>query len=367
VPMLGPTPTMPSDSLSPVQRLYAQLLDEKTHEPAAPEIRLGVAAALAAHPFDSDAAAHLDDMLTDSDRSVRQAAIGGLATIFAARPEAVSELLYDERALDSLRPFYEAVARYLSTVGTPEALDALLAVLEHEEHVDDHQWLLDRVAATARFSTAMLALRLQVEERRDPERATFLAEILARRDDERGHARLVRQSRRTYVDSLVARGPDGVRLLCRIATGVGNLDTQEEIVERLAAQRAKTEATVRALARDPTAPGAACAVMTLGYWDDPESVEALVALARSSASSSKDVREAALEALARLEAPEAIELLCEGMEDEGLDEVTRWTCAEGLGAIGNTAALPALEAVAAKYAERELGKYAREAIEAIRE
>ena len=101
----------------------------------------------------------------------------------------------------------------MSTVGTPEALDELLAVLEQGDDIDEHRWLLDRIAATGGFTTAMLALRMQVEQRRDPERGMFLAEILARRDDDRGHARLLRESPRFYADSLLARGPAGVRTL----------------------------------------------------------------------------------------------------------------------------------------------------------
>jgi HEAT repeat protein len=80
----------------------------------------------------------------------------------------------------------------------------------------------------------------------------------------------------------------------------------------------------------------------------------------------RHVQEAALEALCRLEAPEALETLCEAMADDHVNEVTRWTCAEALGTIGNAAALPALEAIANEHSAETLGAYARAAIEAIR-
>jgi HEAT repeat protein len=139
---------------------------------------------------------------------------------------------------------------------------------------------------------------------------------------------------------------------------------REECGTRLAAQRKRTEATVYALAGDPASPGAAIAVMTLGHWDDPKSVETLLAIARDPARP-RDVRDEALESLALLEAPEAIDTLGEAMADPRVHEITRCKCADALGAIGNPAALPALEALAKTEPAAQLRTSVRKAIESI--
>jgi HEAT repeat protein len=61
----------------------------------------------------------------------------------------------------------------------------------------------------------------------------------------------------------------------------------------------------------------------------------------------------------------AIEDLCAALADDQVSNYTRWTCAEGLGAIGKEEALPALEAVVKGSADAILVARAREAIQAI--
>jgi len=104
--------------------------------------------------------------------------------------------------------------------------------------------------------------------------------------------------------------------------------------------------------------------MTLGFWDDPKSVSTLLAIAHDP-TRPRDVRDEALEALARLEAPEAIETLGEAMADPRVDEITRCKCADALGEIGNPAALPALEALAKGEPPRQVREAVRRAIESI--
>jgi HEAT repeat protein len=199
----------------------------------------------------------------------------------------------------------------------------------------------------------------------DYQRAELLAEILARRGVDAGHAFLLRTGDRMLIDDYIARGPDGIRLLCRVAPDLAS-NAQDEVAERLAMRRNRTEPTIRQILGDRSAPAAATAAMTLGYWDDPWSVEALLAIARDWTCPA-DLREAALEALCRLEAPEAIEELCEAMADDRVNETTRWYCADALGAIGNAAALPALEQLARSNPSGQLGVSVKAAIKAIQQ
>jgi HEAT repeat protein len=355
---------LPSDDPTAVHELVYQLHDRRTFGPAPASTRAAVATALAAHPGVPHAAAALAELLCDRDGDVREAATAALAAIFGDRPDAVLEIADDKLRESARRPLYDAIQRSLCRVDSAEALHALLLVLEGSPDPDDSTWLLDRVAATARFSNELLVARLAEEEGRDPERAGFLAEILDRRGVDAGHAYLLRDAHRSYIDQLVARGPYGIRALCRLSPEVG-LNGMDYVAERLAAQRAKTEATVREIAADLEAPGALTAVTTLGYWDSPEHVDSLLAIARDRRCP-RDVREAAIEALCRLEAPEAIETLCVAMADAGVTDTTRWACATALGAIGNVAALPALEVTARGATDGTLRQAARDAILAIR-
>jgi HEAT repeat protein len=121
---------------------------------------------------------------------------------------------------------------------------------------------------------------------------------------------------------------------------------------------------MREILRDRAAPSILTAAWTLAHWDEPEYVETLISIAHDGRCA-RNVRDAALDALCELQAPEAIETLCEAIADGAVGETTRWICADALGLIGNTAALPALEAVAKEHPTGRLGDRVRDAIRAI--
>ena len=345
---------MPSPEPTPVQALIHQLGNDTAADALA-----ATAVALAEHSGDP-AAEHLAALLgQDHGPLVRDAVIEALARIFAARPPTIAEVAIAQAdGYHDRRPFHRALQRALTRTDAPEALSALFVALENAPDIDDVTWLLDRVAATGRFTNEQLSRAL--EETRDLEHRGFLAGLLARREVDEGHALLLEAGPRVYGDRLLARGADGIRLLCRLGDAFEPY-LQEQIAERLAALRGKTEPTIREILRDLATPGAATAAHVLGYFDEIETAETLLAIARSSASPRK-ARDAALEALCQLEAPEAVQVLCDALSDTSAGDYTRWTCADALAVIGDPAALPALERAARDYATDLLGQHARDAI-----
>jgi hypothetical protein len=192
-----------------------------------------------------------------------------------------------------------------------------------------------------------------------------VAEVLGRRGVAQGYRALFDTfGSRLLYDEFIARGPEGIRILC--CTFPQWDDSNGEIAERLAARRKKTEAIIHELVRDPADPGFRTAVEVLGYWDEPAHVEILRQTAQDpSRHLDSYVREEAIDSLCRLEAPEAMELLIRTMLDREQVDWPRWHCAKALGAIGKTTALDALESVAKSDADKTLRENANEAIEVI--
>ena len=108
------------------------------------------------------------------------------------------------------------------------------------------------------------------------------------------------------------------------------------------------------------------AIQALSHWDEPHVVRILMGVA-DDPSHPRAVREAALAALCRLEAPEAIELLGCTLFDPDVSEETRCACADALGEIGNYGALEALEDVQHDDPDGPLAACARAAIANIRD
>jgi HEAT repeat protein len=265
-------------------------------------------------------------------------------------------------------PVREPAVRALASIGTPEALHPLFKLL-HEAGPGTRATVLGAIAGSERVPTdallSELDSRLQVEDEDAAERARLLAEILSIRGVDRGSEVLLDDfCCQTVVEGFIARGPDGVRALCRTLAGLDPF-TQQLIVQWTAARRRKVEATVYELIDDPSPERVAGAVTVLGGWDDPRSVETLLRVARDG-TRPRAIRDAALDSLCDLQAPEAIETLCAAMVDAEVEATTREACVGALGSIGNHAALPALEAMVAKGEGRTLERLARGAIERIR-
>jgi HEAT repeat protein len=62
-------------------------------------------------------------------------------------------------------------------------------------------------------------------------------------------------------------------------------------------------------------------VRVLGYWDEPHIAKKLLRMAEDS-TRTRALRDEAIEALGRIEAPEAMDLLVIAMQDEQLEDVT---------------------------------------------
>jgi hypothetical protein len=341
-------PTM----LDLAQRLY----DED------PSVRASAAAALGKHPDDTAACERLAGTLDDEDPRVREAVATALRSIFTARPDLVPTASADLHG-EGRKAYFATVLRFVALLDMDKALDALFAA---RPVGDVKEWgrLVEGLADEGRFATDHL-LGL-AEQDSDGDHLVVIGEILVHRNVEAGYGVLLGALEpRALIDDLVARGPEGVRVLCRVGHDEnGPMDT---IVERLALHRKATERTIREVAATRTvAGGAPLALLTLGYWDDPENVNTLLAAARD-LQCARDVRDAALEALCQLEAPEALDTLSEAMADPAVDEVTRWRCADALGEIGNVAALPALKAVSLAHPQGDMGSRARAAIRRIEE
>lgn len=168
---------------------------------------------------------------------------------------------------------------------------------------------------------------------------------------------------RQLYDAFVARGPEGIRILCCAFPDFD--DTLGDIAERLAARCKTTEAAVWELATDPSSGGDRTAVEVLGYWDEPHNVDLLIRIAQEPFRDPR-VRREAIVSLCRIEAPEAMDLLIRTMLDPLEVEWLRWDCAEALGAIGKPEPTDALEWILRSEADKTLRDLAREALEVIR-
>jgi HEAT repeat protein len=348
---------MPSaDAILLVSALCTQL------ESQDPLVRARAATALADHPDDLRAFEALRTALRDKTAAVREAATASLDRLIAASPEHVAWLVqhYENEG-------HAPLARFLARLGTPEAIEPLFESL-HDAGPKERTTLLDAIAVSDRVPTgwllSQLESRLAKDDIDDTERARLLAEILSLRGVDRGSQVLLDDfTSQTVVETFIARGPDGIRTLCRVLATCDPF-SQDPVIEWFAAKRKLVEATVYAVLEDRSSAGDAAAVRALGFWDDPRSVEALLRVANDD-TRSREVRDHALESLCRLEAPEAIDTLCAAMVDAEVDGTTRWTCAGALGDIGNAAALPALEALVKSKPGGQLERVAKEAIERI--
>jgi hypothetical protein len=197
---------------------------------------------------------------------------------------------------------------------------------------------------------------------------SLISELLAHRGVDAGYAmQLMYFSSRALIDGFIERGPEGVRMLCRVGSSLDEPMTEDEIVARLVAHRKATYDTIHEIVATGTvATGLPLAVRTIGYWDEPRSVELALAIAVDP-TRERVVRDEAIDALCQLEAPEAIDLLCATLTDPDVQETIPWRCATALGNIGNTAALPALEAISKAHPRGDLGSRARDAIAKIKE
>ncbi len=226
-------------------------------------------------------------------------------------------------------------------LGTRRALEAVFDAAAEGARGDDRDAIIARLAAAPGPSASYLIAQLAP---RDTPAARLAAEILARRGITRGLGDVIDACGSPQVyEAYVARGPRGIRTLCQ-AVPLPNLERIAQLAAHLASRRRVTEATVRELLDEPHLAASVVAAATLGQWDEPWSVEALMTVA-ADAARPRRLRDEALEALAHLQAPEAGELLAAALDDETIVEHVRAMCANGLGLIGNTAALPALRAL----------------------
>lgn len=250
------------------------------------------------------------------------------------------------------------LARRLARAGEGGALEVVFATLEAANDNDEVRRLIDRLVGASAVTSEQLERVL--DDGSDEERR-LAAEVLGRRGVERGWRVLFEDfASRTLADEYIAKGPEGIALMCRSFDVLADFD--ETLVKRMAQRRATTEATLLALACDAQAGGELAALRTLGFWDAPHVVELLMRVAEDPARR-REAREEALEALCRLEAPEAIDVIGRGMLDAELCVETRLTCAEALGAIGNIAGRAALEEAARCDLEGRVGEEARRVLE----
>jgi HEAT repeat protein len=178
---------------------------------------------------------------------------------------------------------------------------------------------------------------------------------------------------RVAIDALVLlldRGAPGdflapARILCSLVYGEDPL-AENDLAARLGQRRNRTDTLVHQLVRDPTSRAAGIAVLVLGFWDDPRSIDALLKVARDPAYP-RSIRDDALESLGQLEAPEAVEVLCEALEDPAVNAFVRRNCITALGYIGEPGAMPALEKVVRQGQDPDLVVAAKQAIEEIAE
>jgi len=128
--------------------------------------------------------------------------------------------------------------------------------------------------------------------------------------------------------------------------------------------------TLAVAARDPDATIAASATAALDalFTANPTraAIDALLKVVGDPAYA-RSIRDDALESLGQLEAPEAIEVLCEALDDDTVDAFVKRNCAAALGYIGEAEALPVLQQIVATSGDRELVETAKQAIEEIEE
>ena len=131
-----------------------------------------------------------------------------------------------------------------------------------------------------------------LDDRADGPQRRAAATILARRGNLRG-ARVVFEEypSDTLVDEYVARGAEGIRIVCSAASRCG--DASHRVASRLAALREVTGATVYAIAGDPACAGELAAICVLGHWDELQVVETLMQAAEDPLRR-REVREEAL-------------------------------------------------------------------------
>lgn len=307
----------------------------------------------------------LDDLtnaLDDRDPAAVRAAVGALDRIVATQPEALALLM--ARANDEDRPPLVGLARYLVRLGTPEAIDAALPTIAGDTTAEERRELLGMLVAASALTNARLEAILGDRDRRQDHVRRLAAEILGSRGVAAGHRALFESfGCRQLYDEFIARGPEGIRILCCAFPEFD--ETLGDIAERLAARRKATEATVRELAADPSAGGDRTAVEVLGYWDEPCNVELLIRVAEDPSRSTR-VRQAAIVSLCHIEAPEALDLLIRTMLDPQQVEWLRWECADGLGAIGKPEPIEALEWILRSDPDQLLRDIARRALDVIR-
>jgi hypothetical protein len=274
-------------------------------------------------------------LLRDRVPSVVEAVTATLDRLVAADPEVLKHLVALIR-----EDIDVPLVGYLLRLGSAEAIEAVLSCLDVPDADDNWHLVVDTVARSPVVTDERLD-RLARRGERDQRRAA--ATILSLRGVAPGIQILVGEFL-TYslVTDYVARGPDGIRALCGAVPF--SHESDHFVAERLARRRTKTAATVFELAEHPALGGDRVAVRVLGHWDEPRSVELLLAIAEDP-SRLREVRDAALESLCRIEAPEAIDVLGRAILDPEADPVTRWACESGLEAIGNHDALEKLRQV----------------------
>lgn len=297
--------------------------------------------------------------LDDPDASVRQVTIDAIDRLVATEPEALAWLM--ERVNDEEGSV--GLARYLVHVGTPDAIEAALPTIAGDTWGEERVELLELLAGAKGLTDERLRALLDEGPRNDDMMHRTAAEILGLRGFAAGYRALFRSygGRRLY-DEFIARGRDGIRVLC--CAFPDHDATEGAIAERLAAQRKKTESVVHELLADPTSGGLRTAIEVLGYWDEPRNVDLLMEIAQGPRRDRR-LREEAILSLCRLEAPEALDLLIRTLLDTAQVDGLRWSCADALGAIGKPDALEALESVARNDPDETMRRYAAHAIEDI--
>jgi len=326
------------------------------------DVRIRAALDLGEHPKGYTQLEALMNALDDRDPAVREVLYDALDRIIAAHPEALADLL--RRASDEELPPIVALARYLVHVGTPEAIEVALPTIAEDSTGKQRADLLDMLVAAKSLTNERLTALLDGGYGEGDRLRRTVAEVLGRRGITEGYQALFgKYGSRLLYDEFIARGPEGIRILCRAFPQWD--DSNGEIAERLAAQRKKTEATIHELVGDPADRGIRTALEVLGYWDEPRNVELLMQIAREPSRDSYVFQET-IDSLCRLEAPEAMDLLIRTLRDHEHVDWLRWDCAKALGEIGKPAALQALESIAENDPDKMLRDYAKEAIEIIR-
>ena len=273
-------------------------------------------------------------LLRDQVPSVVEAVTATLDRLIAAEPEVMKHLVARTR-----KGMDVPLVGYLLRLGTAEAIEAVLSTLDVPDADDDWHRLVETIARSPVSDERVE--RLAERGERDQRRAA--ATILSLRGVAPGIEILVGEFlTRSLVTDYVARGPGGIRALCSAVPF--SHESDHFVAERLAKRRTKTAATVYELAEHPALGADRVAVRVLGHWDEPRSVELLLAVAEDP-SRLREVRDAALESLCRIEAPEAIDVLGRAILDPKADPVTRWACERALEAIGNYDALEKLRQV----------------------